>query len=159
MSTPSMPTHDVENQPPEFAGRDLWADDAALREAVAREGASDFGPHLQAYGALAGLELPVVPVRHEYFITVPVDGLRPDLPTFRVPDATLYGRPDVNALLLGGWEPEAMSCDPHAYGLAEEPPAIEPDWPVLADFAELLAPLYPPVAAAGIRHVDSPERR
>ena len=39
-------------------------------------------------------------------------GLRPDLPTFRVPDATLYGRPDVNALLLGGWEPAALSCDP-----------------------------------------------
>jgi glycine/D-amino acid oxidase-like deaminating enzyme len=79
--------------------------------------------------------------------------LRPDLPTFRVPDATLYGRPDVNALLLGGWEPRALSCDPRAYELAGEPPAIEPDWPVLADFAERMAPLYPPVASAGVRHV------
>ncbi len=34
-----------------------------------------------------------------------------------------------------------------------EPPAIEPDWPVLANFAEAFAPLYPPVREAGIRHV------
>jgi glycine/D-amino acid oxidase-like deaminating enzyme len=111
------------------------------------------GAHGWHVARLAGLELPIVPVRHEYFITVPIEGLRPDLPTFRVPDATLYGRPDVNALLLGGWEPQAMSCDPRDYGLEAEPPAIEPDWPVLANFSELLAPLYPPVAHAGIRHV------
>jgi glycine/D-amino acid oxidase-like deaminating enzyme len=111
------------------------------------------GAHGWHVARLSGIELPVVPVRHEYVITVPIEGLRPDLPTVRVPDATLYGRPDVNALLLGGWEPAAMSCDPHDYGLDDEPPAIEPDWPVLANFCELLAPLYPPVASAGIRHV------
>jgi glycine/D-amino acid oxidase-like deaminating enzyme len=111
------------------------------------------GAHGWHVARLAGLELPIVPVRHEYVITVPIASLRPDLPTFRVPDATLYGRPDVNALLLGGWEPQALSCDPRSFGLEGEPPAIEPDWPVLANFSELLAPLYPPVADAGIRHV------
>jgi glycine/D-amino acid oxidase-like deaminating enzyme len=111
------------------------------------------GAHGWHVARLAGLELPIVPVRHEYVITVAIEGLRPDLPTFRVPDATLYGRPDVNALLLGGWEPQALSCDPRGYELGGEPPAIEPDWPVLANFSELLAPLYPPVAEAGIRHV------
>jgi glycine/D-amino acid oxidase-like deaminating enzyme len=110
------------------------------------------GAHAWHIARLAGLDLPIVPVRHEYVVTVPL-GLRPDLPTFRVPDATLYGRPDVNALLLGGWEPHALSCDPWDYQISDEPPAIEPDWPVLADFAEAMAPLYPPVATAGIRHV------
>jgi glycine/D-amino acid oxidase-like deaminating enzyme len=111
------------------------------------------GAHAWHVAHLAGLDLPIVPVRHEYFITVPIAGMRPDLPTFRVPDATLYGRPDVGALLLGGWEPEALSCDPREYALAAEPPEIEPDWPVLADFGAQMAPLYPPVASAGIRHV------
>lgn len=50
-------THSVENQPPEFAPRDLWATDLALREAAAREGASAFENRLAAYGALAGDEL------------------------------------------------------------------------------------------------------
>ena len=42
------------NQPPEFAPRDLWADDAALREAVAREGAGAFAGRIEAYARLAG---------------------------------------------------------------------------------------------------------
>ncbi|MCD9031104.1 acyl-CoA dehydrogenase family protein [Luteimonas sp. Y-2-2-4F] len=42
------------NQPPEFAPRDLWADDAALREALAREGGGDWTGAVAAYGALAG---------------------------------------------------------------------------------------------------------
>ncbi len=51
---PPFATHRVDNQPPPFAPRDLWADDVALREAVAREGAAGFAPRLAAYGALAG---------------------------------------------------------------------------------------------------------
>ncbi|HZX80620.1 MAG TPA: acyl-CoA dehydrogenase family protein, partial [Lysobacter sp.] len=47
-------THDVANQPPEFAPRDLWTDDTALREAVAREGAAACIDRIAAYGALAG---------------------------------------------------------------------------------------------------------
>ena len=42
------------NQPPEFAPRDLWADDAALREAVAREGADAFAERIAVYGCVAG---------------------------------------------------------------------------------------------------------
>ncbi|HVI26463.1 MAG TPA: acyl-CoA dehydrogenase family protein [Xanthomonadaceae bacterium] len=51
---PPFETHVVANQPPEFAPRDLWADDAALREGVRREGAQDFAARLAEYGALAG---------------------------------------------------------------------------------------------------------
>lgn len=50
-------THDVENQPPPLAPSDLWQDDVALREAVAREGGGWAGDALAAYGALAGGEL------------------------------------------------------------------------------------------------------
>jgi len=42
------------NQPPEFAPRDLWADDAVLRDAVLREGAGPFGDRIAAYARLAG---------------------------------------------------------------------------------------------------------
>jgi putative acyl-CoA dehydrogenase len=46
-----------ENQPPEFVPRDLWEDDAALREAVTREGGAAYADRLARYGALAGSEL------------------------------------------------------------------------------------------------------
>ncbi|WP_425602198.1 isovaleryl-CoA dehydrogenase [Luteimonas aquatica] len=55
-SPPPFETHVVDNQPPEFAPRDLWADDAALREGVAREGAAAFAGRIAAYGAVAGGE-------------------------------------------------------------------------------------------------------
>jgi len=54
---PPFDTHRVDNQPPPFEPRDLWADDVALREAVAREGADAFAERLAGYGALAGEEL------------------------------------------------------------------------------------------------------
>jgi putative acyl-CoA dehydrogenase len=51
---PPFETHVVANQPPEFAPRDLWQDDFALREALAREGGKSFADQVAAYGALAG---------------------------------------------------------------------------------------------------------
>lgn len=60
MSNPSLPLDapvdpfGVRNQPPEFAPRDLWGGDAALREAVAREGGEGFDATLSSYGRLVG---------------------------------------------------------------------------------------------------------
>jgi putative acyl-CoA dehydrogenase len=44
-------THDVTNQPPAFAGYDCYAGDAALREAVSREGAAWIAPDATALAA------------------------------------------------------------------------------------------------------------
>ncbi|AWV07002.1 acyl-CoA dehydrogenase family protein [Marilutibacter maris] len=46
--------HLVQNQPPEFAPRDLWNDDVVLRESLAREGGQAWTAQVSAYGALAG---------------------------------------------------------------------------------------------------------
>jgi putative acyl-CoA dehydrogenase len=47
-------THEVLNQPPLFEDVDLYASDAALKEAVAREGGGHAVPALSAFGRLAG---------------------------------------------------------------------------------------------------------
>jgi glycine/D-amino acid oxidase-like deaminating enzyme len=101
------------------------------------------GAHAYHIAQLAGLDLPIVPVRHEYFITVPMPALNPDLPCFRIPELTLYGRVRDNGLLLGGWENAALSTDPRSYPLASEPPPVEPDWRVLTSFEEGFARLFP----------------
>jgi putative acyl-CoA dehydrogenase len=54
MSLPPFGTHVVDNQPPEFAPRDLWSDDIALREAIVREGGAAFEARVATYGRLAG---------------------------------------------------------------------------------------------------------
>ena len=101
------------------------------------------GAHAYHVAKLAGLELPIVPVRHEYFVTVPMSGLTPDLPCFRIPELTLYGRVRDQGLLLGGWEPKALGTDPRAYGISSAPPEITPDWRVLQSFEESFAKLFP----------------
>ena len=49
-----LATHTVTNQPPDFAPRDLWQTDPALREAVRREGGGWAEDLLAALGAEAG---------------------------------------------------------------------------------------------------------
>ncbi len=92
---------------------------------------------------LVGIDLPIIPVRHEYFVTIPMEGLTPDVPCFRIPDMTLYGRPAEGGLLLGGWEPQSMQTDPRTYPLNSEPPPVQADWPVLGSFEDQFVRLLP----------------
>lgn len=101
------------------------------------------GAHAYHVAQLVGLELPIVPVRHEYFVTVPLAGLNPGLPCFRVPERTLYGRATGESLLLGGWESRALNTDPRDYGLHDSAPPVAPDWKVLNDFEARFTPLFP----------------
>lgn len=106
------------------------------------------GAHAFHLAKLAGLELPIVPVRHEYFVTIDLPGLDPTFPCFRIPDLTLYGRVEGEGLLLGGWEPEALHTDPRAYALERSAPEIKPDWEVLGSFEEKLSGLFPGVVGS-----------
>ena len=101
------------------------------------------GAHAYHVAKLVGLELPIVPVRHEYFVTVPMDRLTENLPCFRIPELTLYGRVRDGGLLLGGWEPKALNTDPRNYALKSAPPPVEADWKVLNGFEESFSKLLP----------------
>lgn len=111
------------------------------------------GAHAYHIAKSVGLELPIVPVRHEYFVTVQAEGLHPNLPVLRIPDSTLYLRAEVNSLLCGGWEPNGLSTDPREFVLEDCPPPIETDWNVMAQFAQQLLPEWPQVEELGIRAV------
>jgi glycine/D-amino acid oxidase-like deaminating enzyme len=115
------------------------------------------GAHAYHIARLVGLELPIVPVRHEYFITQPLPnkGILPHFPVIRIPDETLYLRADVHSLLLGGWEPEGLSLDPRSYDITQKPPPIQEDWQVLSTFGEKLSKQYPMVNEVGVRAVFS----
>ena len=110
------------------------------------------GPWAAAVAALAGVVLPVVPVRHEYFVTVPVPGWHAGLPVLRVPDISVYARAEGPGILCGGWEAASLSLDPRAVGIGQPLP-VQPDWPVLTGFARDFAALVPAVAEAGVREV------
>jgi glycine/D-amino acid oxidase-like deaminating enzyme len=101
------------------------------------------GAHAYHVAQLVGVTLPIVPVRHEYYVTVPLAGVHAKLPCFRIPELSLYGRARDGGLLLGGWESAALNTDPRTYPLDGQPPPVETDWPVLHSFEDRFAPLCP----------------
>jgi len=111
------------------------------------------GAHACQLASSVGIELPIIPVRHEFFVTVECEGMAPTLPVMRIPDATIYLRGEVNSLLCGGWEPRSLSNDPRKISLADEQPFIEEDYDVLGQFAEELSPHIPKVSELGVRSV------
>jgi glycine cleavage system aminomethyltransferase T/glycine/D-amino acid oxidase-like deaminating enzyme len=56
-----------------------------------------------AVARLAGAHVPVVPMRHQYALTDPLEGVGPEMPTVRDPDRIVYFRPKDGGLLVGGY--------------------------------------------------------
>jgi len=100
-----------------------------------------------------GIELPIIPVRHSFFVTVHSDGLHPDMPVVRIPDIRLYLRPETNALLAGGWEPKSLALDVNTYEIDSPTPPLEDDWDVLGEFGADLSPYVPKLDELGVRGV------
>jgi glycine/D-amino acid oxidase-like deaminating enzyme len=107
------------------------------------------GPWAAGLAATAGVELPLVPVRHQYFVTEPLEGMAPDLPVLRIPDLSLYARGEVRSLLLGGFEADPESVDPR--GLAADGPPLGADWARLGRFGEDALGVMPTVGDAPVR--------
>jgi 4-methylaminobutanoate oxidase (formaldehyde-forming) len=78
-------------------------------------------------GRLVGVNVPLIPMAHEYLITTP-SGLPRDMPTMRDPSLLVYYRPESGGLIMGGYE-----RDPAPWGLDGIPQdfngkLLEPDW-------------------------------
>jgi len=83
-----------------------------------------FAPEI---GRLAGVNVPLIPMAHEYLITKP-SGLPLDMPTMRDPSLLVYYRPESGGLIMGGYE-----RDPAPWSLDGIPPdfngkLLDPDW-------------------------------
>jgi sarcosine dehydrogenase len=70
-------------------------------------------------GAMAGVNVPLQAVKHQYVITDKIPGLAADAPTLRDPDRRTYFKEEVGGLVMGGYEPDPISWT------TEEVPA---DW-------------------------------
>ena len=62
------------------------------------------GMYTPDVAALAGVNVPIVPMAHQYLITKRVDGVTDDLPQLRDPDNLVYFRREGGGLVLGGYE-------------------------------------------------------
>jgi 4-methylaminobutanoate oxidase (formaldehyde-forming) len=55
-------------------------------------------------GEMVGISIPLIPTMHQYMITEKIPDLPENLPTLRDPDHLIYYKPDVGALVMGGYE-------------------------------------------------------
>ena len=86
------------------------------------------GMFARELGALAGVDVPIVPMAHEYLVTTPA-GLPFEMPTMRDPSLLVYFRPESGGLVMGGYE-----RDPAPWALEGIPPdfngkLLAEDWP------------------------------
>ncbi len=109
-------------------------------------------------GRLAGVNVPVVPMAHQYLVTRPIEGVRRECPTMRDPDRLVYFREEVGGLVVGGFE---RRCRP--WGLDGIPGGfthslLPPDWERFGELMEGAVARVPAVGKAEvIRMINGPE--
>ena len=115
------------------------------------------GMYAREIGALAGVNVPIVPMAHEYLVTKP-SGLPTDMPTMRDPSLLVYFRPESGGLVMGGYE---RHCAP--WGLDGIPAdfnsrLLDEDWPRFEELLENAVVRVPALAEMEvIRLINGPE--
>jgi 4-methylaminobutanoate oxidase (formaldehyde-forming) len=115
------------------------------------------GMYAGEIGALAGVNVPIVPMAHEYLITKPA-GLPLEMPTMRDPSLLVYFRPESGGLVMGGYE---RHCAP--WGLDGIPAdfnsrLLEEDWPRFEELMENAVVRVPSLAEMEVvKLINGPE--
>ncbi|MGE5172150.1 MAG: GcvT family protein, partial [Rudaea sp.] len=84
-----------------------WARADAHGEIACERVVNCAGQWARAFGALAGVSVPLQSAEHFYLVTEPIAGITPDLPVIRDPDGYIYFKEEVGGLVMGGFEPVA----------------------------------------------------
>ncbi len=109
-------------------------------------------------GRLAGVDVPIIPMAHQYLLTRPLAGVTADMPTMRDPDNLVYFREEVGGLCMGGYE-----RDPAPWALDGVPPdfngrLLPPDWPRFEAIMQGAVRRVPSMADAEVtRLINGPE--
>jgi glycine/D-amino acid oxidase-like deaminating enzyme len=69
------------------------------------------GAWARAVAATAGASLPIVPMRHQLYITAPIAGVEARYPILRFVDSAVYVRAARGGLMLGGFESDPLPYD------------------------------------------------
>ena len=85
------------------------------------------GIFAQELGALAGVDVPIVPMAHEYLVTRP-SGLPLEMPTMRDPSLLVYFRPESGGLVMGGYEREPLPWSLDGIPADFNGKLLEEDW-------------------------------
>jgi 4-methylaminobutanoate oxidase (formaldehyde-forming) len=108
------------------------------------------GAWAAAVAAAHGLRLPLVPVRHQLFVTEPIAGVEPLQPIVRLLEASVYVRYAAGGLLFGGYEDEPRIVDSHALPPGFQIADLELDLSVLRALVDEVGDHFPVLRTAPI---------
>lgn len=94
-----------------------WVVTTDKGEVTAEHVVSATGNFARRTGAMVGLDIPVLPVEHQFIVTEPHEAIRsrhrdglPEMGVLRESDGSWYMREEAGGLLLGPYEPGAPAC-------------------------------------------------
>ena len=109
-------------------------------------------------GALAGARVPLQPVKHQYVITEPIEGVTAGLATVRDPDRRTYFKEEVGGLVFGGYEPNPIAWTTGDVPENFEFQLFEDDWSHFEQHMMHALARVPSLEKAGIKQmINGPE--
>jgi 4-methylaminobutanoate oxidase (formaldehyde-forming) len=109
-------------------------------------------------GRMAGVNIPLVSVQHQYLITDTIGGVTSSLPTLRDPDRLIYWKEEVGGLVMGGYEPNPKPWAVDRLPDNFEFQLLEDDLEHFEPLLELAAGRVPAMQSAGIKQfINGPE--
>lgn len=116
------------------------------------------GQWAREVGALAGVNVPLVSVQHQYMVTEPIEGLSRDMPTIRDPDRLIYFKEEVGGLVAGVYEPNpvpwAVDGIPKGFHFS----LLDSDWDHFEPAVQACVERVPALETAGIKQlINGPE--
>jgi dimethylglycine dehydrogenase len=118
------------------------------------------GSFARRTGAMIGLDIPVMPVEHQYLVTEPHPAIQqrkreglPEMGVLRESDASYYMREENGGLLLGPYETGAPCCYLDGPHRDSEYELFEPDLDRLLPYVEAAIARVPAFAEVGIKKV------
>ncbi|WP_119272394.1 GcvT family protein [Taklimakanibacter deserti] len=116
------------------------------------------GQWARQLGALAGVSVPLQPVKHQYIITEKVTGLSTDIATIRDPDRRTYFKEEVGGLVMGGYEPDPISWTLDDVPSDFEFQLFEDDWDHFEQHMTQALARVPALETTGIKKmINGPE--
>lgn len=109
-------------------------------------------------GKLAGVNIPLVPVQHQYIVTEPIQGVPRNLPTLRDPDRLTYYKEEVGGLVAGGYEPNPIPWAERGIPEGFHFSLLEENWDHFEPIMQLMLGRVPALETAGIKQlINGPE--
>ena len=112
----------------------------------------------RAFAKTVGVNVPLVPVQHQYIVTEKIEGSTPGLPTLRDPDRLTYYKEDVGGLVMGGYEPNPVFWAQNGIPEGFHFTLLENNFDHFEPIMELALGRVPALAHVGIKQmINGPE--